>query len=76
MKGLMNLQIPLRRLGQTELLKFALVNTKNELAALEALSELHARPPTQTTQIAESGTYRLAARGHCMDVYPPELFSG
>jgi hypothetical protein len=26
-KGLMNLQIPLRRLGQTELLKFALVNT-------------------------------------------------
>ena len=53
-KGLMNLQIPLTRLGQTELSKFALVNTKNELAALEALSELHTSPPSQqTTQIAE-----------------------
>jgi hypothetical protein len=53
-KGLMNLQIPLTRLEQTELSKFALVNTKNELAALEALSELHTRPPSQqTTQIAE-----------------------
>lgn len=53
-KGLMNLQIPLIRLEQTELSKFAMVNTKNELAALEALSELHARPPSQqTTQIAE-----------------------
>jgi hypothetical protein len=54
-KGLMNLQIPLTRLGQTELSKFALVNTKDEFAALEALSELHTRPPSQqTTQIAES----------------------
>ena len=53
-KGLMNLQIPLTRLEQTELSKFALVNTKNELVALEALSELHTRPPSQqTTQIAE-----------------------
>jgi hypothetical protein len=53
-KGLMNLQIPLTRLEQTELSKFALVNTKNELAALEALSELHTRPPSQqTTQIVE-----------------------
>ena len=31
-----------------------MVNTKNELAALEALSELHTHPPSQqTTQIAE-----------------------
>jgi hypothetical protein len=53
-KGLMNLQIPLTRLEQTELSKFASVSTKNELAALEALSKLHARPPSQqTTQIAE-----------------------
>jgi hypothetical protein len=53
-KGLMNLKIPLTRLEQTELSKFALVNTKNELAALEALNELHTRPPSQqTTQIAE-----------------------
>jgi len=53
-KGLMNLQIPLTRLEQTELSKFAFVNTKNELAALEALSELHTRPSSQqTTQIAE-----------------------
>ena len=53
-KGLMNLQIPLTRLEQTELSKFASVNTKNELAALEALSELHSRPPSQqTTQIPE-----------------------
>jgi hypothetical protein len=53
-KGLINLQIPLTRLEQTELSRFALVSTKNELAALEALSKLHARPPSQqTTQIAE-----------------------
>jgi hypothetical protein len=53
-KGLINLQIPLTRLEQTELSKFASVSTKNELAALEALSKLHARPPSQeTTQIAE-----------------------
>jgi hypothetical protein len=53
-KGLINLQIPLTRLEQTELSKFASVTTKNELAALEALSKLHARPPSQqTTQIAE-----------------------
>ena len=43
------------RLEQTELSKFALVDTKNELAALEALSELYTtRPSSQrTTQIAE-----------------------
>ena len=53
-KGLINLQIPLTRQEQTELSKFASVSTKNELAALEALSKLHARPPSQqTTQIAE-----------------------
>jgi hypothetical protein len=35
-------------------LNLASVSTKNELAALEALSELHSRPPTQqTTQISE-----------------------
>jgi hypothetical protein len=53
-KGLINLPIPLTRLDQTALSKFALVSTKNELAALEALSELHTRPSSQqTTQIAE-----------------------
>lgn len=53
-KSLMNLQIPLTRLEQTALSKFALVSTKNELAALEALSELHKRPSSQqTTQMAE-----------------------
>src|SRR5262249_3402509 len=53
-KGLINLQIPVTPLEQTELSKFALVNPKNELAALEALNELHTRPPSQqTAQIAE-----------------------
>ena len=53
-KGLINLQIPLTRLEQTELSKLASVSTKNELTALEALCKLHARPPSQqTTQIAE-----------------------
>jgi len=53
-KSLTNLQIPLTRLEQTALSKFALVSTKNELAALEALSELHTRPSSQqTTQMAE-----------------------
>jgi hypothetical protein len=53
-KGLLNLKIPLTRLEQTELSRFALVNTKNELAALEALSELYTGPSSQqTTQIAE-----------------------
>jgi|SRR5579872_554312 len=53
-KGLINLQVPLMRLEPTELSKFASVSTKNELAALEALGRLHARPPSQQiTQIAE-----------------------
>jgi hypothetical protein len=53
-KGLINLQTPLMRLELTELSKFAAVSAKNELAALEALSKLHALPPTQqTTRIAE-----------------------
>jgi len=53
-KDLINLQIPLTWLEQTELSKFALVSTKNELAALEALSKLHERQPSQQTpQIAE-----------------------
>ena len=52
-KGLINLRIPLTRLELTELSKFASVSTKNELAALEALSTLHASPSQQTTQIAE-----------------------
>jgi hypothetical protein len=53
-KGLLGLQIPLTRLEQTELSKFASVSTKNEFAALESLSELHSRPPSQqTTQMSE-----------------------
>jgi hypothetical protein len=53
-RGLINLQMPLARLELTELSKFASVNTKNEFAALEALSKLHAHPPSeQMAQIAE-----------------------
>jgi hypothetical protein len=53
-KGLINLKIPVTRLEQTELLKFASASTKNELGSLRALFKLHTRPPSQqTTQIAE-----------------------
>ena|ERR1700685_2754587 len=53
-EGLLNLQIPLTRLEQGQLSKFASVRTKNALAALEALSELHSFAASQQpTQIAE-----------------------
>lgn len=53
-KGLLDLQIPLTRLEQGQLSKFASASTKNALSALEALNELHSLAASQqTTQIAE-----------------------
>jgi hypothetical protein len=53
-KSLLNLDTSLATLDQAELSKFAVVNTKNELDALEALMSLHSHPPSaQPTEAAE-----------------------
>jgi hypothetical protein len=53
-KSLMDLQIPLSRMDETRLSKFVVLGTKDELVALEALSEIHSHPlPTQRSEIAE-----------------------
>jgi hypothetical protein len=50
----MDLQIPLSRMEETQLSKFVALGTKDELVALESLSEIHSHPLSkQTSEIAE-----------------------
>jgi hypothetical protein len=53
-KSLMELQIPLSRMDETRLSKFVVMGTKDELMALDALSEIHSNPlPTERLEITE-----------------------
>lgn len=53
-KSLVDLQIPLSRMEATQLSRLAALGTRDELAALEALSEIHSQSfATQPSEIAE-----------------------
>ena len=53
-KSLMDLQTPLSRMDETQLSKFVALGTKDELVALEAISQIHSHPvSTQPAEISE-----------------------